>query len=106
MQHDPSEPPPIPEILTKPTPRPAEKPKPSGTANTMSDVGFAVGVGLDFLFTLAAGAFLGYLFDRWRGGGHIGMFVGVAIGMALATFRILRRLNAQDAAGKTRPPGA
>lgn len=69
------------------TPRPAEKPV------NMADTARAWSTALDFVFTVLAGAGLGWLFDKWRGSYPTGAGVGLALGFILAFVRIVRATN-------------
>ncbi len=89
-----SEPPPIPELLTRPVVRPASlHPKAPGPLAGLGELGKSLALGLDFLFTSAAGGVVGYLFDRWKGSFPIGTVIGAGIGFLTGTFRLLRRLS-------------
>lgn len=90
----------IPEILQKPvelkhTVNP-QLPKP---VTGMGDLGKALAIGLDFLFTIAAAGLLGYLLDRWQGWSPYGLLIGLGIGFFAAVVRILQRLNRDERAG-------
>ena len=87
-------PPAIPELLTRPVDHPA-KARMSGAAPAakplFADIGPALTIGLDFLFTTAAGGFLGWLLDyglKWTPYGVVG---GLLVGFVAATVRIIRR---------------
>lgn len=95
----------IPELLTTPVQRPASMyPKSPGVIAGLGDLGKSLALGLDFLFTSAAGGAVGYLFDRWKGSFPIGTVVGAGVGFLAGTFRLLRRLAKDD--GKKSGPSA
>lgn len=48
------------------------------------------GLGFQVATEVAAGALLGWLFDRWRGTGSTGMLTGALIGIAVALFSLVR----------------
>jgi len=59
----------------------------------MAELGKSLAIGLDFLWMLLAGAGLGWLADRARGQGHVGLLVGMGLGFLAGTWRLLARLN-------------
>lgn len=67
-------------------------------SGSVSDLGKSLAIGLDFLWMLAAGAFIGWLADRWLGKGHVGILIGLGLGFLVGTWRLLRRLNAAESA--------
>lgn len=93
------EPPRIPDELTKPVDHPIlrRQEQPKALAG-LAELGPAISMGLDFLFTIASGGFLGWLFDYWRATQPIGTLVGLSIGFAYATYRIIRRSQRDDVA--------
>lgn len=48
------------------------------------------GVGFEVASEVAAGALLGWLFDRWRGHGNIGVLVGSIVGIAVGLWSLIR----------------
>lgn len=87
------EPPKIPDFLLTPAPTSPLDPrrkKTTGLAGGLSDLGPALAIGLNFLFSIAGGAFAGWLIDRYRGKGNVGMIVGLIVGFATGTWRIIR----------------
>jgi F0F1-type ATP synthase assembly protein I len=57
-----------------------------------------MGIGLETTSQVAAGVFLGWLFDRWRGQGSVGIAVGGGLGVLVGVVSLVRnawRLNAQ-----------
>lgn len=101
----------IPEILRTPIKKP-ELPNerkvvviPPGSGG-LGDLARALSVGLDFLFIIAAGGFLGWLFDWWRGTGNVGVLVGLGVGFLAGTARLLQRLNRDDKPGPKPGPGS
>lgn len=91
---EPPPPPDIPEVLKKP-PRPAPAPPEAGPSS-LSGVGRAWGIAMDFIFTILAGAGLGWLIGRWQG--HMPGWVlgGLALGFAAALVRIIRATQRQE----------
>lgn len=96
----------IPEVLRKPVKTPELlRPKPvSATAIGLGDLGRALAIGIDFLVTIAAGGGIGWAIDRWRGWAPYGLMIGLGIGFAVATVRIIQRTNKEDRARTARPP--
>lgn len=89
-----AEPPPIPELLTKPVERPASlHPKAPGPLAGLGELGKSLALGLDFLFMSAAGGAVGYLFDRWKGSFPVGTVIGAGVGFLMGTFRLIRRIS-------------
>jgi ATP synthase protein I len=87
----------IPEVLRKPI----EPPKDPDKGSAMSDgvqMGRAWATALDFVFTILAGAILGWLFDKWRGTRPVGAGIGLGLGFVLAFYRIVRATQKQEAA--------
>jgi F0F1-type ATP synthase assembly protein I len=50
----------------------------------------AWGIALDFIFTIIAGAALGYGFDYWKKTAPTGLMIGIGIGFVVAFIRIVR----------------
>lgn len=93
----------IPEVLRTPIKHPSREPKPAPAAlSGLGDLGKALAIGLDFLFSIAAAGLIGYLLDRWQGWSPAGLLIGLGIGFAAATVRILQRLNREEAKSKAR----
>lgn len=78
----------IPEILRQPVRRPEPPPEPPQSWGQMAA---AWGVALDFVFTIIAGAALGWLIDRWLKSSPWGVLGGLALGFAAALVRIVKR---------------
>lgn len=94
--HEPPPPPDIPEVLQRPTehrPGPASDPR---MPTSLSGVGRAWGIALDFVFTILAGAGLGWLIGRWQGGMPGWVLGGLAVGFAAALIRIIRATQRQE----------
>lgn len=91
----------IPEILRTPIDHPSKHaPKPSKVASSMGglgDLSKALAIGLDFLFTTAAGGAVGWGIDYWQKWSPYGLLIGGIIGFTFATVRMLKRLNKEDA---------
>lgn len=93
----------IPEVLRTPIKHPSLEPKPAPAAlSGLGDLGKALAIGLDFLFSIAAAGLVGYLLDRWQGWSPAGLLIGLGVGFAAATVRILQRLNREEAKSKAR----
>lgn len=98
-------PPPMPELLRTPVQRPASmQPKQGGVFAGMGELGRSLSIAFDFLFTAAAGALLGFLFDKWRGTLPLATVIGGGLGFLVGTFRLLKRLNAPTPPPSSRPP--
>lgn len=67
---------------------------PGGSSISGLGVGFAMA--FDFIGSIAAGTFLGWLFDRWRGTLPIGTLVGLGLGFVGAMLRIMRQAASAD----------
>ena len=48
------------------------------------------GLGMEVAALVAAGAVLGWLYDRWRGTGTTGMLVGSVIGISVGLWSMIR----------------
>ena len=48
------------------------------------------GLGMEVAAQVAAGALLGWLFDRWRGTGSTGLLVGSVIGIVVGLWSLIR----------------
>lgn len=92
--HEPPPPPDIPEVLKHPPPGP-RLPEPPGPSS-LSGMGQAWGMAMDFIFTILAGAGLGWLIGRWQG--HLTGWVlgGLTVGFAAALVRIIRATQRQE----------
>lgn len=70
------------------------------------------GLGMEVAAQVAAGAMLGWLFDRWRGTGSTGLLVGAVIGIVVGLGNLIRgalKLNRElerhsPTAGRTTAP--
>ncbi len=92
----------IPEVLRKPPAGAPTLEKKDGRkdASQTLQMGRAWAMAMDFVFTIIAGAALGWLFDRWRGTAPTGAAVGLGLGFVLAFYRIVRATQKQEAAEK------
>ncbi len=90
---------PIPETLRKPPPPP---PPPKTPGSDIAAMGRAWAIALDFVFTVLAGAGLGWLFDRWRSTGPVGLLVGLGLGFVVAFWRIIRTTQREEEAERRR----
>ena len=90
---------PIPEVLRK-GPTAARSPTVSGS--DAAGMAKAWGVALDFVFTLLAGAGLGWLFDWWRHTSPWGLLGGLGLGFVIAFWRIVQTTQRQEAADRER----
>lgn len=93
-----AEPPAIPAELLRPVEHPILErdkrgPKPIGA---IGEIAPALALGFDFLFTTAAGVFLGWLVDYGVKSGPWGLMVGLLIGFLAATVRIIRRAQGME----------
>ncbi len=69
------------------------------------------GLGMEVAGQMVAGAALGWLFDRWRGTGSIGLLAGSLIGIVVGLWSLVRgamKLNRQlergnPSAGRAKP---
>ncbi len=48
------------------------------------------GLGMEVAAQVAAGAMLGWLYDRWRGTGSTGLLVGAVVGIAVGLWSLIR----------------
>ena len=48
------------------------------------------GLGMEVAAQVAAGAVLGWLFDRWRGTGSTGLLVGAVVGIVVGLGNLIR----------------
>lgn len=96
---EPPPPPAIPELL-KERPEDSRRKTASETPaqTSLSSMGRAWGMAMDFIFTILAGAGLGWLIGRWQG--HVSGWVlgGLAVGFAAALVRIIRATQKQERA--------
>lgn len=85
----------IPEVLIRPVKVPEslaeERQGRTATTGGWTDTAKAWAIALDFILTIAAGAVLGWLFDRWQGTAPTGSIIGFGLGFVLALIRIIRR---------------
>jgi ATP synthase protein I len=97
----------IPEVLRTPVKKPdfpeTRRPTAAAGGSGFQDLGKALSIGLDFLFTIGAGGGLGWLLDRWRGWTPYSLMIGLALGFAAATVRIIQRSDREDRARKAGP---
>ncbi len=70
---------------------------PNGGAPTAGQ-GKAWGIASDFIGTILGGTALGWGIDAWRGTSPWFLLGGLALGFALALFRIVRRTQADERA--------
>jgi ATP synthase protein I len=99
---DPHAPPPIPDDLLAPVKRPSidpDRPRPPAIAG-LGELAKSLSIGLDFLFMIAAGGALGWGIDWAAKVSPWGILVGLLVGFAWGTVRLLSRLNRDD------PPAA
>lgn len=62
-------------------------------------------VAFDFIFTIIAGAVLGWLADRWQGTNPRGLLIGLSLGFVLAFIRIVRHAQKEDRAAAAKRTG-
>jgi len=88
----------IPEVLRTPVKRPTlGQSTPGAVGSGLGEVGRALSIALDFLFTIGGAGALGWLLDRWQGWTPYGLLIGLGLGFLLATVRIIQRSNREDA---------
>lgn len=92
----------IPDVLQRPVEHPSLKRKPRSDLAGLGELMKALAIGVDFLCTIAAGALLGWGLDRWMGWNNKALLVGLLVGFAYATVRLLQRTARDDQASK--PP--
>ncbi len=61
-----------------------------------ASVGKAWGVAGNFVFTIIAGALVGWLIDRWRGSLPVATLIGLGLGFATAFIRIIRQTQREE----------
>lgn len=91
----------IPEILRTPVEKPDYDPvygdqQSRPYAPNLAGAGRAWAVAFDFVFTIVAGAGLGWLADRWRGSLPLWTMVGLVAGFVTAFIRIVRTTQRQE----------
>jgi len=94
---DAPQPGPIPEILREHPRKPTAK-----TGSDAAGMAKAWGTALDFVFTILAGAGLGWLFDWWRQTLPWGLLAGLALGFVVAFWRIVQATQREEAAERER----
>lgn len=97
----------IPEVLRRPRPRsdydPVTGTKEARTeAHDVTGMGKAWATALDFVFSVLAGAGLGWLADWWRGSLPLWTLVGLGFGFATGFIRIVQSTRRQEAAERER----
>src|SRR5262245_25030546 len=97
----------IPEVLRTPVRKPDLEPvfgdkKERAEASEMSSMGRAWAMAMDFVFSILAGAGVGYLIDYWRNSLPIGTCVGLGLGFVTAFIRIIRATQRQEREEKAR----
>jgi len=100
----------IPEVLRKPVPRPeydpaAGKLERSHEPSDMVGMGKAWAIALDFVFTIIAGALIGWAVDYWRHSLPLWTLIGLGAGFVTAFIRIVRRALREDKAEQARRTG-
>jgi F0F1-type ATP synthase assembly protein I len=93
----------IPEVLRAPVRQPAIDPLTGGPVKDRDSapidaagMGRAWGIALDFVFSVLAGALVGWLIDRWRGWLPVGTIVGLGVGFVSGFIRIIRTTQRQE----------
>ncbi len=74
----------------------------STTGSDTAGMAKAWGIALDFVFTILAGAGLGWLFDWWRQTSPWGLLAGLGLGFITAFWRIVQATQRQEAAERAR----
>ena len=108
----------IPEVLRTPIDHPSKHGRSASEAggrdgrgglgsalSGLGELGKAMAIGFDFLFSVIAAALIGYLIDRWQGWSGAGLVTGLGIGFAAGTVRLIARLNREEARSKSKPNG-
>ena len=90
----------IPELLQQPVRHPSLDRKPRSDLAGLGELMKALAIGVDFLATAAAGALLGWGLDWWMGWTNRGLLIGLGIGFAYGTFRLLQRTARDEAQSK------
>jgi ATP synthase protein I len=93
----------IPDILKQPGPKGEFDPLTGGRSSPpevhdVSGMGKAWSTALDFVFSILAGAFVGWLADRWRNTLPLWTLVGLALGFVTGFIRIVRATQRQERA--------
>lgn len=87
----------IPEVLRRPAgAKPGDSRGTGGSDSGMWGMAKAWGVAFDFIFTIIAGAALGWGFDKWRGSEPKGLMTGLILGFVVAFVRIVRATLKQE----------
>ena len=100
---DAPDPGPIPAVLRG---GPAKKPEPEDVISDTAGMAKAWAVALDFVFTIIAGAAVGWLADRWLKSAPTGLLVGLGLGFVLAFWRIVQSTRRQEAAERAKRGGS
>ncbi|MDX2131658.1 MAG: AtpZ/AtpI family protein [Planctomycetota bacterium] len=90
------EPPPIPSVLLHPVRAPAETG--ASRRTSLSEMGKAWGVAMEFMFTIAGGLLIGVAADLYFKSTPTGALIGLGLGFAYALWRILRRTLLEERA--------
>lgn len=92
----------IPELLQQPVRHPSLDRKPRSDLGGLGELMKALAIGVDFLCTVAAGALIGWGLDRWLGWTNRALMIGLAVGFAYGTVRLLQRTAREEAQSKSR----
>jgi ATP synthase protein I len=100
----------IPEVLRQPAKLPDYDPvvgtkEARAEAHDVAGMGRAWAMALDFVFSVLAGALIGWLADRWRGSLPLWTLVGLGLGFATGLIRIVQATRRQEAAEQKRRSG-
>lgn len=92
----PPEPPPIPELLTKPVDHPAASGRTQKSSGSMADIGRAWGMAMNFIAMILVSLGIGYAIDRWQNSSPKFTLIGMAVGFIGALWTIIRQTQAQE----------
>lgn len=95
----------IPDVLQKPV-APGVVGQRKSPDESMWGMARAWGIAFDFIFTIIAGAALGYGFDYWKKTAPTGLMIGLAIGFIVAFIRIVRSTMKEERAEDERRKAA
>jgi F0F1-type ATP synthase assembly protein I len=74
-----------------PTKKPSSGPSFKGESPAETRLGWKMaGMGFQMVSEVAAGTLLGWLFDRWRGTGNVGVIVGASAGIIVGLWSLIR----------------
>lgn len=98
----------IPEVLRqKPGAGPTAGASGRGSSRDSGLMGMAAAwaVALDFVFMVLAGCTAGYFMGQWKGNQAGWVLLGMALGLTVGIWRLIKRAQAEDAADQKRKAG-